>query len=266
MNILSLNINGLKAFMASRVERIEKFYDTDIICFQETKCSQQVAEDLLGEIFPHKVFINPSQFKNGYAGVATLIDTAILENEVKHVYSDEIMEDYGSGRIICTVFKKFILINVYTLNSGNKQSFRKEWDEKFRAYIRRMMDNTHLPVVIVGDLNVVGGPLDHWCYDRVFNTMPGLYDFELEGFNKLKQECQLEDAFRVRNPSTVAYSWYSYMGGARYKNHGWRIDYTLVNQSLIPYIKETQVMSAINASDHCPVYIDLDYDRMQNLF
>lgn len=254
MKILSLNINGLNAFINNeRALGIEPYFDWDVICFQEIKCSHDRAVPLCDTFFPHHVYTCSSQFKNGYAGVATLIAPE-LSGRVVAIEAPEIMDGYGSGRVIVTQFDKFTLINVYTLNSGNKESYRREWDEKFR----QLVANTPRPLVIVGDLNVVGSELDHWNYQAAKNTMPGLYDFELEGFNKLLEEQKLVDAFRLRNPEIRAYSWYSYSGGARYKNLGWRIDYTLVSEDLIPHVTSTKVLSKVNASDHCPVLIDID--------
>lgn len=265
MNILSLNINGLKAFINNgRVFQIEKYLDTDIICFQETKSTFEEVVQYTKEIFPHKVFAVSSNFRKGYAGVATLIDEQVLATEVEEVKAPEIMNEYGSGRIIFTVFHKFVLVNVYTLNSGNKESYRKTWDERFRELIKSLKQVYLRPIVIVGDLNVVGSTLDHWDYDHAKGTMPGLYDFELEGFEKLKSECDLVDTFRLRNPETRAYSWYSYAHSARWKNNGWRIDYTLCSPELLPFVNECNVYSKINASDHCPVYLDLDYGKLSD--
>lgn len=254
MKILSLNVNGLKAFVNNeRALKIEKYFDWDIICFQEIKCSHSDAVKLCDVYFPHKVLSVSSQFKNGYAGVATLVAPE-LESRLKYATGPEIMDDYGSGRIVVTEFDTFTLVNVYTLNSGNKESYRKEWDIRFRDFISKLPR----PLVIVGDLNVVSDEFGHWNYEAARNTMPGLYDFELEGFNLLKEEQGLIDAFRFRNPETRAYSWYSYRSNSRYNNQGWRIDYTLVSKDLLPKVRSTQVLSSINASDHCPVLIDLD--------
>lgn len=254
MQILSLNINGLRAFIQNgRVYNIEKYFDTDVICFQETKSFPANVSELCSELFPHKTFSNSSKFKAGYAGVATLVAPELL-GRVISVDTPEIMGEYGSGRIVVVNFDSFTLVNVYTLNSGNKESYRREWDKCFREFISSLPR----PLVIVGDLNVVGSNLDHWSYERAFNTMPGLYEFELEGFNKLKEEQKLVDAFRFRNPETRAYSWFSYSGNSRYQNKGWRIDYTLVSEDCVDKINSVKVLSKVNASDHCPVMIDIN--------
>ena len=54
-----------------------------------------------------------------------------------------------------------------------------------------------------------------------------------------------------------AYSWWSYMGKARERNTGWRIDYFLVSDILKEEIKEAKIHSEIYGSDHCPVSLEI---------
>ena len=61
------------------------------------------------------------------------------------------------------------------------------------------------------------------------------------------------DTFRSLNPQTIKYSWWSYRGGARERNVGWRIDYFLVSSSLVNRIESAFILSSVHGSDHCPV-------------
>ena len=68
----------------------------------------------------------------------------------------------------------------------------------------------------------------------------------------------LVDAFRYLHPDKVgAYSWWSYMGGARARNIGWRIDYFVLSEVLAPLLKEALIRSDVTGSDHCPVEIEV---------
>ena len=40
---------------------------------------------------------------------------------------------------------------------------------------------------------------------------------------------------------------------ARERNVGWRIDYFLVSENLVPRIESTDIHNEIYGSDHCPV-------------
>jgi exodeoxyribonuclease-3 len=67
------------------------------------------------------------------------------------------------------------------------------------------------------------------------------------------------DSFRYLYPTKEnAYSWWSYMGRAREKNIGWRIDYFIVSKKLEKNIKEAKIHPDILGSDHCPVELEID--------
>ena len=67
------------------------------------------------------------------------------------------------------------------------------------------------------------------------------------------------DTFRYLYPDAVdAYSWWSYMGKARERNVGWRIDYFLVSSSIADKIQEAKIHADIFGSDHCPVELVID--------
>ena len=72
-------------------------------------------------------------------------------------------------------------------------------------------------------------------------------------------EAGFTDSFRYLYPDKEnAYSWWSYMGRAREKNVGWRIDYFIVSKSIETKIKEAKIHSDILGSDHCPVELEIN--------
>lgn len=67
------------------------------------------------------------------------------------------------------------------------------------------------------------------------------------------------DSFRYLYPErTDAYSWWSYMGRAREKNVGWRIDYFIVSSRAAGAIREADIYPDVTGSDHCPVGLEID--------
>ena len=56
----------------------------------------------------------------------------------------------------------------------------------------------------------------------------------------------------------MEYSWWSYRFKARERNAGWRIDYFLVSERLLPRIAAAEIHGEILGSDHCPVLIELN--------
>lgn len=66
------------------------------------------------------------------------------------------------------------------------------------------------------------------------------------------------DSFRYLYPNkTECYSWWSYMGHAREKNVGWRIDYFIISKTIEEKVKDSYIYSNVMGSDHCPVGIEL---------
>ena len=71
-------------------------------------------------------------------------------------------------------------------------------------------------------------------------------------------ESGFADTFRTLHPEEVTYSWWSYRFHAREKNAGWRIDYFLVSNRLLPQVTGAAIHSEIYGSDHCPVELGLE--------
>jgi len=66
------------------------------------------------------------------------------------------------------------------------------------------------------------------------------------------------DTFRHLYPDRKdAYSWWSYFGGARERNVGWRLDYFVVSERLVPRVREAEILADVYGSDHCPVTLEL---------
>ena len=67
----------------------------------------------------------------------------------------------------------------------------------------------------------------------------------------------LVDSFRAFYPEEVQYSWWSYRANARENNIGWRLDYFLVSEAMMPRVKDAFILNDVHGSDHCPVGIQL---------
>lgn len=258
MRIVSYNVNGLNAILQKvTLGKIMSDYDPDVLCIQETK-SLPDRLSILSDRFPNYEYVgNCNQWKSGYAGVVTLVKKSILRPIAS---TPQLGIEYMQGRIVTTMFTHYILVNVYTLNSGSKDDLRKEWDLAFKEYVEFLKIKSGLPIIIMGDLNVVASPLDYWGdLNSKIDSQPGMMKYEILGFhNGLIRDCELVDTYRELHPDERAYSWFSYRGGARQKNHGWRLDYALCSRDFLPKIARSEVLSHIEGSDHSPILIEIN--------
>ena len=128
-------------------------------------------------------------------------------------------------------------------------AYRRQWDDFVRAYLLSL--DQHKPVILCGDLNVAHEEID--LKNPKTNRMnAGFTDQERKQFTTLLNSGFI-DSFRTLYPEQVTYSWWSYRFQARQKNAGWRIDYFVTSQRLLPQIADAKIHTDVLGSDHCPV-------------
>lgn len=249
MKLISWNVNGIRACLNKGFEDFFEQVDSDIFCIQETKC--QVGQVEL-EFEGYESYWNSAE-KKGYSGTAIFTKKKPLS--VK--YGIGIEEHDKEGRVITLEFEKFYLVNVYTPNSKRgleRLEYRQIWEDEMRRYLLTL--NTKKPVIMCGDLNVAHKEID-LKNPKSNRGNAGFTDEERQKMTELLQ-AGFVDTFRYLYPDkTDAYSWWSYMGRAREKNVGWRIDYFIVSKDIENIIKEATIYSDIMGSDHCPVGLEI---------
>lgn len=252
MKLATWNVNGIRSVLnKGDLQEYVLESNPDILCLQETKAQQEQVE--LGmEFSEYDVYFN-SAVKKGYSGTA--IFTKVKPLSV--TYGIGIEEHDQEGRVITAEFEKFYLVTVYTPNAKrdlSRLAYRQVWEDDFLAYIKKLEETK--PVIFCGDLNVAHKEID-LANPKTNVNNAGFTKEEREKFDKVVSS-GLVDAFRYLYPDTVgAYSWWSYMGGARARNIGWRIDYFVVSEALAPLLKEVDIRSDVTGSDHCPVEIEV---------
>lgn len=253
MDIISFNVNGVRAISKKNFFEDMLRLNPDVICLQETKATvEQVKETVATELRDYEVFANEADRK-GYSGTAILTKVTPLSV----IYDMGIPEHDTEGRVICAEFKDYYLITVYTPNSGNdlrRLDYRQKWDSDFLSYLKDLEKTK--PVVVCGDLNVAHKDIDLARPKPNYNKSAGYMQEEIDGIDAYISHGFI-DAFRFKNEDEIKYSWWSYRGGARDRNVGWRIDYFLTSKSLISRVEEAGILNDVMGSDHCPTRIKL---------
>lgn len=252
MRLVSWNVNGIRAAVKKDFFDSVASMNTDILCLQETKAQDDQVQATLADMNGFHVYPN-SASKKGYSGTAILSRTEPLNVS----YDMEIPEHDDEGRVIAAEYEDFILVTVYTPNSGSelkRLSYRQQWDRDFLAYLKSLERNK--PLIICGDLNVAHKEIDLARPKANYNKSAGYMQEEIDGLDNIIAAGFI-DSFRYCRGDTIKYSWWSYRAGARGKNIGWRIDYFLSSASIADKIVHADILNDIMGSDHCPVLLDI---------
>jgi len=250
MKLISWNVNGLRAAINKGFIDFFKSIDADIFCVQETKMQEGQAEIEFNQ--GYYTYFN-SAIKKGYSGTAVFTKKAPISVS----YGIGIEEHDKEGRIITLEFEKFYLVNCYTPNSKReleRLGYRQIWEDEIRKYLSKLSKTK--PVIMCGDLNVAHKEIDL----KNSKANRGNAGFTDEERNKMTEllNAGFTDTYRYLYPDKQdVYSWWSYMGRAREKNIGWRIDYFIVSKDIEKNINEAMIYPEIMGSDHCPVGLEI---------
>ena len=253
MNIITYNVNGIRAAVRKGFLDWLKQENPDIVCIQETKAQHdQIPVFEFTELGYH-TYIHSAQ-KKGYSGVAVL-----SKKEAESVDVGIGIEKYDNeGRFLKVDFKNFSIVNAYhpSGSSGDvRQDFKMEWLEDFhKKALELKKQNPN--IILSGDYNICHTKID--IHDPVRNkNNSGFLPEEREWMTKFL-ESGFIDSFRYKNTEPNNYSWWSYRANARANNKGWRIDYNMVSDALKNKIKAADILSDVFHSDHCPVKLQMD--------
>jgi exodeoxyribonuclease III len=241
---ISWNVNGLRAAMKKGFMDFLQAEAPDVMALQETKMKPEQADFAFDG---YHSYWNSAD-KAGYAGTLVL-----SRKEPKSVILGIDGDGYNDeGRIITLEFDQIYFVNAYVPNAQpelRRLDYRMKYEDHLREYLVAL--DARKPVVYTGDLNVAHEEID-LKNPKANERNPG---FSIEERGKLDEllAAGFTDTFRALYPDTVAYSWWSYRAGARKRNAGWRIDYFLVSDRLMPQVSDSQILGEVLGSDHCPV-------------
>lgn len=250
MKLISWNVNGIRACVKKGFMDYFKDVDADVFCIQESKLQEgQIELDLEG----YHQYWNYA-VKKGYSGTAIFTK----KQPIAVTYGLGIEEHDNEGRVITAEYEDYFVVTCYTPNSKSeleRLDYRMVWEDAFRNHLLAL--DAKKPVMVCGDLNVAHKEID--LKNPKTNKRSAGFTDEERNKMTLLLEAGFVDTFRYLYPDvTGAYSWWSYLGKARERNAGWRIDYWCVSERLKENIKEAEIHAEILGSDHCPVMLEIE--------
>jgi len=253
MKIITWNVNGLRAALGKDALRWAWEQQPDILCLQEIKARPDQLKEEHRNFPGYDVIWNPAE-QPGYSGVATFLRGPSLELQLGMGTPLFDME----GRLISTLHSGFRLFNVYFPN-GQHGKERLDYKLDFYAHLLATCDRLHAMgdnIIITGDFNTAHMPID--LKNPKQNEMTSGFLPEERAWVQNFLEHGFVDAYRHFYPDRIQYTWWTYRFSARQRGIGWRIDYFLVSEALLPHIKDVIIHEEVLGSDHCPVELILE--------
>ena len=252
MKIISYNVNGIRAAIRKGFVDWLKQVDADVVCLQEIKANpEQFDQEPFYELGYKYNSWFPAE-KKGYSGVAIL--SKIEPKNVTFGTGIDYMD--FEGRNVRADFEECSVMSLYLPSGTNsaRLDHKLQYMDDFQKYIDELkMEFPRL--VICGDYNICHEEIDIHDPVRLKNTS-GFLPVEREWIGNFI-DSGFVDSFRHLNSEPHHYSWWSYRAGARDRNKGWRIDYSMVSRPLQEKIKRAVILPEAKHSDHCPVLVEL---------
>jgi len=255
MRIISWNVNGIRAVEKRGFFSWLKKENPDILCLNETKAEpEQLSDTFKSPLDSAYHSFWASAVKKGYSGVA--VYTKIKPDNVYLMNKSEFDDE---GRVLAADYRDFTLIAAYFPNSqdeGKRLPYKLAFnDAMLKLCASTVKKGRHF--LLCGDYNVAHTPID-LARPKQNEKNAGYLPEERAWMDSFLAEGYV-DTFRHFHPGeTGHYSWWSYMGQARARNIGWRIDYHCVDKGFLPRVKSSVIRPDVTGSDHCPVEIEID--------
>lgn len=252
MQIISWNVNGIRAIEKKDFISWVEETQPDILCLQETKAEVNQLSERLLNISDYTSYFHSAE-KKGYSGTAVYYKKAPLT--IKTGLSDSRFNQ--EGRTIILEYDDFILYNVYFPN-GQKDEDRLNYKMNFNHCLQKditMLLESGKNVIVCGDINIAHCEID-LKHPKENSKRSGFLPEERAWVSDFLS-IGMVDSWRVQHPDEVKYSWWSMRFNARKTNAGWRIDSFFVSEGLMNRIKETEILDEVMGSDHCPITLTI---------
>jgi exodeoxyribonuclease-3 len=253
IRLVSWNVNGIRAVIRNGFWDWLAADQPGILCLQETRIQLDQLTGTMRQPPGYHAFWHPAQRK-GYSGVATLCRQEPLA--VRQGFGHPAFDD--EGRVLITEHPGFTLVNAY-FPSGRRGhervAYKLDFSEALLGFCLALRAEGR-PLIICGDVNTAHMPID-LARPKQNQKTSGFLPQEREALDRWLEH-GFVDIFRRLHPDAGEYTWWTYRYDARARNVGWRIDYFLVDQDLVPRVSGAQILGHVMGSDHCPIAISLE--------
>ncbi len=253
MKIISYNVNGIRAAMKKEFITWLKAANPDVLCLQEIKANEDQIDTQAFKDAGYEYQYYFSAQKKGYSGVAIISKT-----QPDHIeYGTGIESMDFEGRNIRADYGDVSIMSMYLPSGTNddRLSFKYKYMEEFLEYSKELRKERP-NLIVCGDYNICHNAIDIHNPKGLKNTS-GFLPEEREWMDRLVAS-GFVDTFRMFNDEPDQYSWWSYRGGSRARNKGWRLDYHMASDAMKDRVKRAVILQSAVHSDHCPVVVEIE--------
>lgn len=256
MRIISANLNGIRSAHRKGFFNWLATQDADIVCVQELKAQAADLDDEMRAPAGLTGYFHHAQ-KKGYSGVG--LYTRRTPDEVV-IGFDGGGEFDNEGRYVEARFGNLSVISVYFTSGSNDDPAKQQSKFRFLALFLPHIAQLRAAgreLIICGDINIAHHEIDlkNWK-GNLKNS--GFLPEERSWLTQFLTDNDLKDVYRILEPETHQYTWWSNRGQARANNVGWRIDYQFASSTIADKVNATSVYREVMFSDHAPIIMDYD--------
>lgn len=255
MKIITANTNGIRSAARKGFFEWLAKQDADVVCIQETKAQvDQLSDEIFHPEGYHCTYHDAE--KKGYSG------TALYSRREPDAVTTKLGWDPSDseGRYIRADFGDLSVISLY-MPSGSSSEAAQEKKYRYLDLIYPHfveLKEAGRELVICADWNICHREIDlkNWKPNQ---KNSGFLPEERAWLDKLYDEAGFVDAYRVLEPETVMYTWWSNRGQAYANDVGWRLDYHVTTPGMAAKATAAETYKGEKFSDHAPFIMGYDY-------
>ena len=256
LTIATYNVNGINGRLPVLLRWLEEDAP-DIVCLQELKTTD--------DKFP-RAEIRRAGYEAVWHGQKSWNGVAILARGELPILTRRGLPgdpDDSHSRYIEAATNGLLIGCLYLPNGnpapGPKFDYKLRWFRRLHAYAAGLLE-LELPVLLIGDFNVMPTDLDvyapdRWRDDALFRpeVRAAYADLVAQGWI---------DALRHLHPEERIYTFWKYWRNSFERDAGLRIDHFLLSPDVAPWLRSASVRRRPRAwehtSDHAPAMIEIE--------
>jgi len=257
LRLATWNVNSVK----QRVRRLLPWLDArrpDVVCLQETKCTDAAFVDLLGDELAERAYDVAVHGEATWNGVAILSRVGLDDVAVGLPGAPGF--PLPEARAVSARCGGIRVVSVYVPNGRVPGSEHYQYKLAWLASLREMVAADPEETVVCGDMNIA--PTDDDLFDpNAYIGQTHVTPPERAALAEL-EALGLRDVVRDRWPNERVFTYWDYRAGMFHQDLGMRIDLVLAGARIAGRVRaawvDRQARKGSGPSDHAPVIIDLD--------